>query len=210
MAVGTARLVTDTGAAIVTGVSSVVPVPLVGEWIVALSRKRVAQNLLTQHGRTFDVKDLALLYGDGWSWLGLPFRLVKGLVLAPLKKLLRLLFVALAVRDVALNVGRTLALGHTLDRMLRSGALRDDDSAEQRRHEAERLRRAFDKAFGGIDERLVRRAVAALRRQVGLAARGVVGTVDVSDGADGEVVGFLAELDRRVDHALLGLPTTRH
>jgi hypothetical protein len=209
MTVGTARLVTDTGAAIATGVSSVVPVPLVGDWIVALSRKRVAQNLLKQHGRTFDVKDLALLYGDGWSWLGLPFRLVKGLVLAPLKKLLRLLFVALAVRDVALNVGRTLALGHTLDRMLGSGALRDDDSAAERHHEAERLRRAFDKAFGGIDERLVRRAVAALRRQVGLAARGVVGTVDVSDGADGEVVGFLAELDRRVDHALLGLPTSR-
>ena len=68
---------------------------------------------------------------------------------------------------------------------------------------------AFDKAFGGIDECLVGRAVAALRRQVGLAARGVVGTVDVSDGADGEVVGFLAELDRRVDHALLGLPTSR-
>jgi hypothetical protein len=209
MTVGTARLVTDTGAAIATGVSSVVPVPLVGDWIVALSRKRVAQTLLKQHGRTFDVKDLALLYGDGWSWLGLPFRLVKGLVLAPLKKLLRLLFVALAVRDVALNVGRTLALGHTLDRMLGSGALRDDDSAAERHHEAERLRRAFDKAFGGIDERLVRRAVAALRRQVGLAARGVVGTVDVSDGADGEVVGFLAELDRRVDHALLGLPTSR-
>jgi translation initiation factor IF-2 len=115
-----------------------------------------------------------------------------------------MLFVVLAIRDVALNVGRTLALGHTLDRMLRSGSFKNDDSVATRRHEAERLRKAFDEAFRGVDERVVRRAMAALRQQVGRAAGGLVGVVEVA--SDAEVAAFLVELDRRVDLALLGHP----
>jgi hypothetical protein len=198
------RLVVDTSAAVVTGVSSIVPVPFLGDWLVARSRHEVVKRALRRHGRTFAVADLVAFYDDPFSWLGLPWRFMKGLVLAPIKRLLRMLFVVLAVRDVALSVGRTLALGHTLDRMLRTGSFKNDDSVATRRHEAERLRKAFDEAFRGVDERVVRRAMAALRQQVGRAARGDRSAVDVS--ADREMVEFLAELDRRVDHALLGRP----
>jgi hypothetical protein len=198
------RLVVDTSAAVVTGVSSIVPVPFLGDWLVARSRHEIVKRALLRHGRTFKARDLVAFYDDPFSWLGLPWRFVKGLVLAPIKRLLRMLFVVLAVRDVALNVGRTLALGHTLDRMLRTGSFKNDDSVATRRHEAARLRKAFDEAFRGVDERVVRRAMAAVRQQVGRAAGGIVGVVDVA--GDAEVAAFLAELDRRVDHALLGRP----
>lgn len=198
--------VTDTGAAVATGVSSVVPLPFVGDWIVTVSRRQMAKQTLLRHGRTFNVADLSTFYGEEFSWLGLPWRFVRGLILAPIKRLLRALFVVLAFRDVALNVGRTLAMNHTLDRMVRGGSFRDDDSAATRQHEAKRLRRAFDVAYGGIDERLVRRAVAAVRDQIGRAARGAVGVVDTVPADD--VEGFLTELDRRVDEALLGRQLT--
>ena len=198
------RLVVDTSAAVVTGVSSIVPVPFLGDWLVARSRHEVVKRALQRHGRTFAARELVAFYDDPFSWLALPWRFMKGLVLAPIKRLLRMLFVVLAIRDVALNVGRTLALGHTLDRMLRSGSFKNDDSVATRRHEAERLRKAFDEAFRGVDERVVRRAMAALRQQVGRAVRLDRSAVDVS--ADREMVEFLAELDRRVDHALLGRP----
>ena len=198
------RVVVDTSAAVLTGVSSIVPVPFLGDWLVARSRHEVVKRALTRHGRTFAASDLVAFYDAPLSWLGLPWRFVRGLVLVPVKRMLRMLFVVLAVRDVALNVCRTLALGHTLDRMLRSGSFKNDDSVATRRHEADRLRKAFDEAFRGVDERVVRRAMAALRQQVGRAVRQDRSAVDVA--ADAEVAAFLVELDRRVDLALLGHP----
>jgi len=129
-------------------------------------------------------------------------------VLAPVKKVLRTVFVVLAVRDVVLEVGKTLAMGHVLDRMLRTGALPDAASAAERLAEAARLRRALDAAYAGVDQRLVRRAVAAARRLPGhviarLRERLTDGAVAVVD-ADDDLSSFLQELDRRVDLALLG------
>lgn len=182
------------GAAIATGAATVVPLPFVDDWITARSRRELVAAALRAHGRTFHVRELRALYQDGGSLLGLPWRIAKGLVLLPVKKVFRSVFFVLGIRSVALAVGRTLALGHVVDRQLRLGMFRDDDSAAARADQARRLRRALDTAWQGIDDRLVRRiANLAIAR-----ARG-------AQGADTEIEGFLAELDRKVDQALAGI-----
>lgn len=183
------------GAAIATGAATLVPLPFVDDWITARSRRELVAAALRAHGRTFHVRELRALYQDGGSLIGLPWRIAKGLVLVPVKKLFRSVFFVLGLRSVALAVGRTLALGHVVDRQIRLGMFRNDDSAAARADQARRLRRALDRAYSGVDDRLVRRvANLALER-----ARG-------AHGGDGEIEGFLAELDRKVDQALADIP----
>lgn len=182
------------GAAVVTGAAALLPVPFVDDWLAARSRRHLIERALRSQGRSFPARELRALYQDDGSWLGLPWRVVKGLMLVPVKKLFRSVFLVLGVRDVALAVGRTLALGHTVERQLRFGMFREDAAPAVRADEARRLRRALDHAWQGIDQRLVQRAAnLALERVRG-------GAKDA-----GEIEGFLAELDRRVDQALAGI-----
>lgn len=180
------------GAAVATGAARFIPLPFVDDWVASFSRRQLVASVLKRHGRCFATSDLKGLYDDGGSLLGLPFRVAKGLVLAPIKKLFRTVFFVFALRDVALAVGKTVALGHTLDRALGLGGFRDDDTRAQRRDEARRLRKALDVAYAKIDERLVRRAANAL-----------VDRVKQQPTNDADIEGFLEELDRRVDQALL-------
>ncbi|HEY1099161.1 MAG TPA: hypothetical protein VGF99_09535 [Myxococcota bacterium] len=184
-----------TGAAVVVGAAQLVPLPLIDDWIASFSRRRLIGSILKRHGRTFAARDIKAL-GDDGSLLGLPFHLVKSLVLFPVKKLLRPLLPVLLARDVGLAVGRTFALAHTLDRHLRLGALRNDDDVATRADEARRLRAAFDQAWKNIDQRLVVRAV----------KRGVLSVQKRAPIDDAEVLGLINDLDDRVDRALAGLP----
>ncbi|MCC7073777.1 MAG: hypothetical protein IT383_20880 [Deltaproteobacteria bacterium] len=180
------------GAAVATGAARFIPLPFVDDWVATLSRRQLVASILKRHGRQFATSDLKQLYDDGGSLLGLPFRVAKGLVLAPIKKLFRTVFFVFALRDVAMAAGKTVALGHTLDRALGLGAFRDEDTRAHRRDEARRLRKALDSAYAKIDERLVRRAANAL-----------IDRVKKVPTHDDDIEGFLAELDRRVDQALL-------
>ncbi len=198
-----AELAIRSGVAVAGGVATFVPVPFLGDWLVSRSRRQLVERVLRRHGRTYPVSAIKPFYDEGWGaiWL-MPFRIVKGLVISPIKRMLRTVFFILGIRDVVLTVGLTLAMAHVLDRMLRTGSLRDDDDAGERRLHAERLRKATIVAYGGIDQRVVKAALAALGRVV---RQGTLGVIDVGDvGKDGGAVSaFLAELDDRVDKALL-------
>jgi hypothetical protein len=161
------------GAAAVVAASTFIPLPLVDDWVASLSRRQLVAAALARHGRTFSVGDLKPLYDNGGSLLGLPWRFAKGLVLLPIKKVLAKVLIVFAVRDVVLAVGKTIALGHTLERELRLGLFRDDDGRDKRRDDAARLRKALDGAYAGIDQRLVKRAAtAAIARVRGAPADG--------------------------------------
>jgi hypothetical protein len=186
-----------TGAvAALVGASTFIPLPLVDDWVASLSRRQLVAGALKRHDRTFPVGELKPLYTQGGTIWGLPFRFVKGLVLLPFNKILKKLLVVFAVRDVGLAVGKTIALGHTLERQLNLGMFRNDDSPATRRHDATRLQKAFSGAYQGIDQRIVLRAakvlVTQLRQKVDPDA----------DASQRDVEGFLEELDRRVDQRL--------
>lgn len=180
--------------ALFTGLAVLVPVPFLDELLVARSRAHMVGGLLRLHGRAAPDARLAPLWsGDGClsSCLLLPVKLV----LWPIKKLLRTLFFVLALRAAALQVGRTLALGRQVDRLLRAGRLTGDHL------EAVRARAAFDQAYAGIDRVVLLRALEAAFR----GARALPGHVarilrralrqDMVDEA--AVVAALPEADRQ-------------
>jgi hypothetical protein len=185
---------TSATAAAAVAATRFVPIPVVDEWIASFSRRQLVKRILRRHDRTFAVRDLRPLTDDGSLWT-LPWRLLRGFVLAPLKALVRSLVPVLLARDVAMSVGRTLALAHTLDRQLAFGLLRNDDSRAQRRDDARRLRKAFDAAWANIDQRLLKQALNNVGETI---RRRAPVTVELSE--------VLASLDDRVDRALLGLP----
>lgn len=186
---------TQAGAAVATGAAALLPVPFLDDWIMARSRRQLVQAALRAEGRSFAARELRALYEDGGSWVGLPWRIVKGVALMPIKKLFRSVFLVLGARAVALEVTRTLALGHTVHRQLRQGWFRDEHSAAVRADEARRLRRALDRALQGIDERWLRQvANLVLDRVRGAALEPTA------------FAGFFAELDTHVDRALSERP----
>lgn len=190
------RPLNNIGAAAVVGASTFVPLPLVDDWIASLSRRQLVRAALRRHGRTFVVRDVKPLYDVGGSLLGLPWRIAKGIILAPINKVLKKVLVVFAARDLALAMGKTIALGHILERELKLGAFRDSDTREQRRDQATRLRKALDAALKDVDVRLLTRAAQALIAR----ARGR------QDGrSDVEIEGFLAEIERRVDQSMAGV-----
>jgi hypothetical protein len=180
------------GSAVVVGAARLVPLPLVDDWIASLSRRQLVRSLLRRHGRAFPVSELAPLYDDG-SIFGLPFRMAKNLLLFPVRKVLKPLLPFLLARDIALAVGRTIALGHVLDRQLRLGMFAEQDGKKARREQARRLRAALDGAWSGVDRRLVQSAVSVAWQK----AR--------SQPAP-ELEGLFAEVDLRVDRLLAELP----
>jgi hypothetical protein len=178
------------GAVTLAASASLVPLPLLDDWLASWSRRHLVAKALARHGRTFSVRDLRALYNIGGTLWGLPWRFAKGVVLAPIKLALRVLLVWFAARDVALAVAQTLALAHILDRELRAGRFHNHDDAPTRRHDAERLRRALDSALAGIDIRLAQSvAVRLARRRFGEPAP--------------ETPSLLQDIERRVDASWL-------
>lgn len=196
MAIDIERPLNTLGPAAVVGASTFVPLPLVDDWIASLSRRQLVRAALRRHGRTFIVNGVKPLYDVGGSLLGLPWRLAKGVIMAPINKVLKKVLVVFAARDLALAMGRTIALGHILERALKRGAFKDEATRSERLQEATRLRRALDLALKDVDVRLLQRAASALIAR----ARGK------RDGRDDvEVEGFLADVEKRVDQAMDGL-----
>ena len=184
------------GATAVVVSARFVPVPVVDNWVASFARRQIVQMLLRRHGRRCATGDLAAVYDDGSIW-GLPWRMVKNVVMFPVKKLLRPLLPVLLARDLGLAVGRTIALAHVVDRQLRLGMFRDDDSKKERRAQAQRLRAAFDASFKGIDQRALRQAVGSVM------ARVRPSTAPQSESP--EMQSLLSALDAAIDRHLADL-----
>jgi hypothetical protein len=188
------RNVNTLGPAAVVAASTFVPLPLVDDWIASLSRRQLVRSALRRHGRTYVVNDVKPLYDVGGSLLGLPWRIAKGIIMAPINKVLKKVIVVFAARDVALAIGKTIALGHILERELSLGAFKNEATRDERRDEAERLRKALDVALKDVDFRLLQRAATSIMAR---ARKQPAPTEDVQ--------GFLADIEKRVDQAMAGL-----
>ena len=180
------------GHAVVVGAATLFPIPVVDEWIAATSRRQLVNFTLRRHGRTFQTSDVRPLYSHG-SWWSLPWRIVKGVVMAPINKVLKKILFVFAIRDLVLAVGKTIALAHTLERELERGGFRDDDPPAVRTAAAARVKQALDHALTGVDRRVLQRAGRAVLKQLNKKE-------DAAAAAD--VEGFFAEIDRRVDEHL--------
>ncbi len=155
-------------AAVFTTVAIFLPVPLLDDLLIARAREHLVAAALRAHGRDLDPRRLQALWAGGGclsGCLGLPLKLL----LWPLKKLLRTVFFVLGLRAAALEVGRTLALGRTVDRRLRAGHLPGGPAPpppapDPAALEALRLRAALDRVYAGVDRLALAHAFGALLR----------------------------------------------
>jgi hypothetical protein len=209
-------------AGIVSAAGRFVPVPFVDDIVRTQCRKFVMKRTLAAHGRSELYPELEALYDGGSKGfisgaLGTTARAARKLLLFPVRKVVA---IATSARGVPLEVMRVVLLGRTLDRRLRQGEFTAADAV--------RLRTAFEKAFAGMDLRVVRAAlkdalagVSGLKSAAIKSARQVAGqpgdpeavnqaeptvlagATEVQQALDRpEMLELFAEFDRRVDEAM--------
>lgn len=209
-------------AAIVSAAGRFVPVPFVDDMVRTQCRKFVIKRTLAAHGRSELYPELEALYDGGKKGvvggvLSTTGRVTRKLLLFPVRKLAA---IATSARGVPLEILRVVLMGRTLDRRLREGQFEATDAL--------RLKAAFDRAFAGMDLRVVRAAlsdalagVSGWKSAATKSARQVAGrpkdpeavtaaepkvetgATQIQQALDRpEILELFAEFDRRVDKAL--------
>ena len=150
--------------ALLCGLCQFIPIPFADDLAERQVRKRLVGVLLERRGREqVDAGDLKPL------WAGVDNGVVaqaggflKGLILKPVKKVLRTVFFVATFRKAILEASDAVLLGHTLDRLLADGWFADDSGERRLRGDADRLARAMESAWGEADKKalasLVRRS----------------------------------------------------
>lgn len=140
-------------AGIVSASSRFIPVPFVDDLVRDRCRRFAVSRTLAAHGREELLEGVTPYFdSDGGVFkgcLGSVARLPLKLLLFPIRKIVAL---ATSIRGVPLEVMRTVLLGRTLDRYLRSGKFNESHTAE--------MRTAFEQSFQRMDFHVIRAAIA--------------------------------------------------
>ncbi|MCA8925781.1 MAG: hypothetical protein KDD82_28490 [Planctomycetes bacterium] len=151
--------------AVLAGLTRLVPLPFVDDFLLRRARRHQVDSLLELHGRSFAKGEVAALSSESGSCLcglvGFVVLLPITLVVKLIKKLFQTVFFVLALRAAVLAVAATFMLGRTLHRELGAGALSDGAQPPERVREAQQLRTAFEATFKGSDWRLLTHAIGA-------------------------------------------------
>ncbi|MEM7809012.1 MAG: hypothetical protein AAF561_12960, partial [Planctomycetota bacterium] len=169
--------------ALLAGLCQFIPIPFADDLAGQNVRRRMVGVLLDRRGRTYDVDDVEPLYaGPGKSLVGRAGSFAKGLVLKPMKKLLRTVFFVAIIRQAILATAEVLMLGHTIDRLLAQDWLPNDAPKETLEAEAEQIVVAVSGVMSSPERRglvtLVRRMARVLRDR----DRSDTDLPDVTDG----------------------------
>ena len=152
--------------ALLSGLCQFIPVPFADDAADRQVRKRLVGNLLVQRGRSFDVDRVKPLYaGPSKGIVGSTFSIAKGLILKPVKKLLRTVFFVVTIRRAILETANALLLGHTLDRLMADGWFADDASQDELRSQASRVERAVAAATASPERRGLTTLIRATARR---------------------------------------------
>lgn len=173
--------------ALLSGLAQFIPLPFADDLADRAVRRAMVQKLLRRRGRVYDAGRVKPLYtGRPKGLASSAFSLAKGLVLKPVKKVLRTVFIVATVRRALLEATEALCLGHTVDRLLATGWFPNGATAEQLEADALRVVSAVQHASRGADWRGLR----SLVRQSAKVARG--GDVAEEPPAEVEVEGEAA------------------
>ncbi|MEZ6184554.1 MAG: hypothetical protein R3F62_06020 [Planctomycetota bacterium] len=149
--------------AVLAGLTRLVPVPFLDDFLLVRARRHQVHALLDLHGRGCAKGELAALSSDPGSCLcglvGFVLLLPLKLLVAVLKKLFQTVFFVLAIRAAALTVASTFLLGRTVHQELAGGGFADGTPPPERVREAHQVREAFEATFKGSDWRLLVHAI---------------------------------------------------
>ncbi len=210
-------------AAIVSAASRFIPIPFVDDLVRDRCHRFVVSRTLAAYQQSSLLDDLKPFYGNRRGWFsGMASKVAKApikLLVFPIRKALA---IATSVRGVPLEVMRTVLLGRTLERYLKTERLSGD--AEQ----AAKMQAAFDESFKRMDFRVVKAAIAdaltsvdgwksaaiksakqvvesedASWEELDVESKGGFGTSEVQAALDRpETLQLFAEFDLRFDQAM--------
>lgn len=139
---------------VLIGLTPLIPVPFADDLATAHFQRSFVRALAKVHGRDLSADEVTALAGEAGLLRGcldlLLMRPLRGLLLYPVKKLLRKLFWVLEIRRALNLAAHTYYHGWLLDR-----ALRDWDSMPGGEAKAARVRAAMDRARTGANTRVL-------------------------------------------------------
>jgi hypothetical protein len=148
-------------AAVLTGLALLVPIPFLDDMIATRARRHLIQSLL-QDSRAgtsgLSLRAIAVVYQGQGGCLSGCLGFFVGLITKPIIKLFTTIFFVLAIRSAILSVAETLMLGRCFRRSLERGDWSPPLGLPAQSQRAKYFRQAFDKAFAGLDRRLLRHA----------------------------------------------------
>ncbi|MCC9599374.1 hypothetical protein LOC67_02295 [Stieleria sp. JC731] len=137
-------------AGMVSAAARFIPVPFVDDFVKAKCRKHIVSSTLARQSRSELLNDFDAMYNDPGGILSgaaaMVARIPIKLLLFPVRKAVAIMT---SVRGVPLELIRCILLGRTVKRYATMASRPDD----------KQLREAFDKAFSGMDFRVVRAVV---------------------------------------------------
>ena len=161
--------------AALAGACEFIPLPFADDLAAERFRRALVDKVLSRHGRTFDATALRPLYaGPPKSLIGRAGGIVKGLIMKPVKKLLRTVLFVFTIRRAVLTSGEALLTGRTLDRLLDAGWFAEGQSKDELDDSAARVELAVRGVMASPERRgllrLLREGVRWLRDDADAAA----------------------------------------
>lgn len=138
--------------AVLTGLTPLVPIPFVDDQIYAYFMRSMVQRLGVLHARPLTREEVEALVAEPGRGCALGF--LGGVLLYPLKKVLRKIFFFLEWKRAADTISRTYYQGYLIDIVLAEGWLET--------HSATRVRAAIDAVLERTNTSLVTRAISGV------------------------------------------------
>lgn len=154
--------------ALLAAVCQFIPIPFLDDLAGDRVVRRLVDKLLERNGRTYGAQDIATLYQAPEQGIaGRVGGFFKGLIMKPVKKVLRTAVIVITLRRALMTAARVLLLGRTLDRRLARGELADDEPDDLRRQRAAQIDAAVRDVMSSPERRgllkLIRESASLLR-----------------------------------------------
>lgn len=152
---------------VLVGLSPLVPVPFVDDWLINYFRRRMVKSLAASHGQEFSPEDVSML-ADDRDKKGCLLGCLSSVIFYPLKKIFRKIFYFLEWKRAVDLTSHTYHYGYLLNYALRDGFLKSDTKA------LEDIRASLDDVCNDTPIKPVESVVSATFRQTkGLIFSGV-------------------------------------
>ena len=154
--------------ALLAAVCQFIPIPFLDDVAGDRVVRRLVDKLLERNGRSYGADAVAPLYeGPQRGVAGRVGGFVKGLIMKPVKKVLRTALIVVTIRRALMTAARVVLLGRTIDRCLARGELADDLPEDRRRERAAQIDAAVRDVMASPERRgllkLVRESASLLR-----------------------------------------------
>ncbi len=181
-----------------TGAYEFIPLPFIDDWLIGRERRRMVRIILEGRGYRLDARVAGVIASGGRPWIARLMSRLKGVVLKPLRKLLRTVFFWLSARRAARTVVETYLLG----RFLHHPDLRPLEPGHVTREDARVWAHAFRRAAHRMDLRAAGDAVARVKRLLRGPGDHKVRAGEVEGTIEAAAPDFVAAFDARVTEEL--------